>query len=95
MALLLLRRAVVKVESHEIIYIRLDWEPNDPLRKEWYEWILSENIIDPCPISSGGPNWTSRGYYKAEAERIFAWLREHGVEVPESYNRWSPSPEPP
>jgi hypothetical protein len=78
----------VKVESWEIIYIRLEWEPNDPLRAEWYQWIRTENIVDPCPISSGGPKGASRGYYKPEAERIFAWLREHGVEVPKPHDHW-------
>ena len=82
----------MKVESHELIYIRVQWDRKDPIGEAFQNWLhhVQPPIITPCAIGGGSGTFNGSGYYKADAERIFTWLREHGVDVQEPFDQWAP-----
>lgn len=61
--------------------IREDWPAGDPrgLKARLCAWLDSERIDDIVTHRSG-PWHLIVGFAPADAERVFAWLREHGVE---------------
>lgn len=80
------------VESHEVVFIRLDLS-DDRLSDSWWRWMGRPDRPNPAPGANyGSPRSHAATYYRPDAERIFAWLRDLGIEVPESFTEYADAP---
>lgn len=50
------------------------------LTREFYRWILDENLL-PDAKGFSGPLGFSGGWYKIKAKKILIWLKDHKINV--------------
>jgi len=79
----------MKVESHDIVWIKLNDEKGkeSSLITEFLIWSRTQNIY-PAMSSGCGPWFYHAGYYKKDAEKIFKWLKNKKIRVPGCYTEW-------
>ena len=78
----------MKVESYQLVYFEMTWDLGDPIAKEFRDWYYKSELIPPCRMGGTSPNWRYMGLFPNDAKRVFAWLKEHGVDMESSFDGW-------
>lgn len=68
--------ANTRFNADEVVLISVKGELTAALQR----WMLGESIIHLLPFASCGPDYVNGCFKTEDAEKIRAWLMEHGAE---------------